>query len=119
MNKTVKTVAAIILVALATAGVAYAVNYIITSNTITGTVTTQATLSLLLNGSAVNGTSIVEGVQVTLTTTLSDSTNPAVTFYNNGVSIGAVVPVSGTATLLYNIPMGDTAFSFYADCSHP
>ena len=91
--------------------------YIMNSNHITGTVIQQATMALYLDGSTANGTVLVEGTQHQLTAIISDGTNPQVTFYNLGSSIGSVMPVAGNATLLYTIP-SSTTYDFSAQATH-
>ena len=120
MNPKVKAVliVAATVAILVGAVVAYAA-YSMYSNTITGTVTTQATLTLTLNGSTANGTNIVEGSQVTLVATCSDSTHASsISFYNGATFIGGAVPILGVATYTYTIPVGSTSFSFTATGSH-
>jgi hypothetical protein len=92
--------------------------YIMNSNHITGTVTQKATMTLYLDESTSNGTTLVEGTQHQLTAIISDSSNPQVTFYNLGSAIGSVTPVTGNATLLYTIPIGSTTFDFSAQATH-
>jgi len=114
MNSKLKTVGLILVVALITVGVVYAVSYFMTSNPVTGTVTPQATLSLALSPSTVT-----LGDSWTLTATVSDGTGGiTVTFLEGASTVGtANTDVSGVASITFAPTVGSHTYT--ATATHP
>ena len=117
MNQTLKTVAAIAIVAVLVATVAIvAANYLITSNNVEVNVTSQATLALIADASTVT-----VGEDILLTATLSDAMGGVpVQFQLNGGNIGSPVNtnISGVATYTYTTT-STGLHNFTAVADHP
>ncbi len=113
-----KTVAIIMVCLIAFVGVAYAAYKLTSPPSQPVSVVPPASLS----APTVNGTSLVLGDTLQLTTTLSDKANNVqVFFYNNAsaVSLGSAFTDSNGQAII-NVPMSTAGnFTFTADCYHP
>ena len=113
-----KTLIIGIIVMLTLVGVAYAAYKIVSPPSQPVTVGTPATLS----APAVNGTSLVLGDTLQLTTTLIDkASNVQVFFYNNAStnSLGSAFTDSNGQAIFNTIQNTPGVFTFSADCIHP
>lgn len=113
MNNLIKTALIVAVVALGTVGVAYAA-YIMTSNHVTGTPGTQATLTLTSSTA-----SPISGVAFQLTAHVSDNTpGIPVTLYNNAVQIGVPVSTDTNGDAVFTVSV-TAAYDFHATGQHP
>lgn len=112
MNKKTIFLALVFAALLIGTSLGYAI-YTMTSNTISGTPTPQATLSLAIN----NPTPLV-GETVTLTAHVSDNTvGVPITLTNNGVTV-ATVNTDASGNAVFQVVV-NSAFSFVATGTHP
>ncbi len=110
------------LIAGAASALIYA-QYVMTSNSVTVTVTQQATLALTVNGAASLTSAQGNLPTITLTATCSDASfSGTVTFLQgaagSGTSIGTATAVNGVATLTSWQPSSTGTFNVYATASH-
>lgn len=109
-------VIALITIAIISIGTAYATYKIISPDSDVVTSTAPATLSK----PTVNGTSIIPGETIQITTTLSDSTdNLQVFFYENNVSIGSAYTNSAGQAIYNRVVNSVGSFVYSADTIHP
>lgn len=113
-----KTVIILLIAVLCLSGVAYAAYKITSPPSQPVTVGTPATIA----APTVNGTSLVLGDTLQLTTSISDkAANVQVFFYSNAstVALGSAYTDSNGQAIL-NVPMTTAGvFVFTADCIHP
>ena len=111
-----KAVLAIILIVILSVTAVVVASYIMTSNSINVPTTTQATLSLTVNGTTT--LSAIQYENVTLRTVCSDAAyTGTVTFKDGGYTIGTNSSVAGIAYFQVNLTQAKV-YAFSAEGSH-
>lgn len=115
MSTHLKIIAIVLAVALATVGVAYA-SYVMSSNIVNVPVTSQATLSLAVNGTL--SFSAVQYDNLTLTATCSDGAyTGTVSFFDGASLIGTAPATAGVARFTFNVTTVKT-YALSAQANH-
>lgn len=106
----------VVLIISVAVGTVFAVYKITSPDSDPVTVSTPATLSKPI----VNGTSVVTGDTIQVSTVLSDAMNGVqVFFYENDVNIGFAYTGSGGIAIINRVVNTPGTYVYHADCVHP